>query len=213
MSLGGMSGPALATEFDVINTSTPSLNYLIDDANVLNKTTKKSVNDRLYKLETETGYRVEVVTVRKLEFETDSFAFGDKILARWYPDKSDADKKGILIVVTTAKDGAIIGGPSFMQKVGDSMVDSVLSDNIPVLTEQEKFNETITSSIKRLEASIIGSKDPGAPQRPDENRSRTYKTRQETDKSRNVFATIVLVLLGISVIVPMLQYWGYTSKE
>lgn len=46
-----MSGPALATEFDVINTSTPSLNYLIDDANVLNKTTKKSVNDRLYKLE------------------------------------------------------------------------------------------------------------------------------------------------------------------
>ena len=58
---------------------------------------------------------MEVVTVRKLEFETDSFAFGDKILARWYPDKSEADKKGILIVVTTAKDGAIIGGPSFMQ--------------------------------------------------------------------------------------------------
>lgn len=175
---------------------------------------------------------MEVVTVRKLEFETDSFAFGDKILARWYPDKSDADKKGILIVVTTAKDGAIIGGPSFMQvlltctyeshtltshmrlqatcaykphapqvtctcnactgyvfmyrlnidaavvllsntlhkapkcespigqfllqKVGDSVVDSVLGDNIPVLTEQEKFNETITSSIKRLEASITG---------------------------------------------------------
>lgn len=66
-------------------------------------------------LQTETGYRVEVVTVRKLEFETDSFAFGDKILARWYPDKSEADKKGILIVVTTAKDGAIIGGPSFLQ--------------------------------------------------------------------------------------------------
>ena len=51
MSLGGVTGPALATEFDVINTSTPSLNYLIDDANVLNKTTKKAVNDRLYKLE------------------------------------------------------------------------------------------------------------------------------------------------------------------
>lgn len=51
MAFGGVSGPAVATEFDVINTSTPSLNYLIDDANVLNKTTKKSVNDRLYKLE------------------------------------------------------------------------------------------------------------------------------------------------------------------
>ncbi|DBA76985.1 TPA: hypothetical protein ACH3X1_009576 [Trebouxia sp. C0004] len=58
------------------------------------------------------GYRLEVVTVRKLEFETDGLAFGDKILARWYPNKADADKKGIMIVVTTGKDGAITGGPS-----------------------------------------------------------------------------------------------------
>jgi hypothetical protein len=27
----------------------------------------------------ETGYRLEVVTVRKLEFETDAFAFADKV--------------------------------------------------------------------------------------------------------------------------------------
>ena len=43
-----------------------------------------------------------------------------------------------------------------MQKVGDGLVDSVLGDNIPVLTEQEKFNETVTSSVKRLEAAITG---------------------------------------------------------
>jgi hypothetical protein len=29
--------------------------------------------------QTVTGYRVEVVTVRKLEFETDAFAFADKV--------------------------------------------------------------------------------------------------------------------------------------
>jgi len=213
LSIGSLSGAAVASEFDVINTSTPSLNYLIDDAGVLNKTTKKAVNDRLYKLETETGYRLEVVTVRKLEFETDGFAFGDKILARWYPDKAEADKKGIMIVVTTGKDGAITGGPAFIQKVGDSLIDSVIGENIPILTEQEKFNETITSSVKRLESSLTGQKDPGAPQRAAEGKNRTYKTKAETDKSRNVFSTIVLVLLGISVVVPMLQYWGYTSKE
>ena len=55
------------------------------------------------------------MTVRKLEFETDSFAFGDKLLAKWYPDSSEADKKGIMIIVTTGKDGAITGGPGFMQ--------------------------------------------------------------------------------------------------
>ena len=70
-------------------------------------------------MQTETGYRLEVVTVRKLEFETDGFAFGDKILARWYPDKAEADKKGIMIVVTTGKDGAITGGPAFVQVQDD----------------------------------------------------------------------------------------------
>ena len=44
-----------------------------------------------------------------------------------------------------------------MQKVGDALIDSVIGDNIPIFTEQEKFNETVTSSIKRLEAQITGT--------------------------------------------------------
>jgi hypothetical protein len=52
-----------------------------------------------------------------------------------------------------------------------------------------------------------------APQRADNARKRTYKTKGETDKTRNITSTIVLTLLFISVVVPMLQYWGYTSKE
>lgn len=55
------------------------------------------------------------MTVRKLEFEADAFAFGDKLVAKWFPEKSDADKKGVMIIVTTGKDGAITGGPSFTQ--------------------------------------------------------------------------------------------------
>lgn len=42
---------ALANEFDILNEPTPTKNYVIDDANVLNKTTKKSVNDELSRLE------------------------------------------------------------------------------------------------------------------------------------------------------------------
>ena len=43
-----------------------------------------------------------------------------------------------------------------LQKIGDSMIDSIIGENIPILTEQEKFNETITSSVKRLESSLTG---------------------------------------------------------
>jgi len=38
---------------------------------------------RVMPSQTTTGYRVEVVTVRKLEFETDAFAFADKVGCCW----------------------------------------------------------------------------------------------------------------------------------
>lgn len=66
---------------------------------------------------------------------------------------------------------------------------------------------------KHLCAANPGKPDPGAPQRADKERKRTYKTKDEVNKTRGLTSTIVLVLLFISVVVPMLQYWGYTSKE
>ncbi len=63
------------------------------------------------------------------------------------------------------------------QAVGDDLVDSIISDNIPVLTEQEKFNETAVSSVQRLAAKLRGQPVPAAPQRADSARQRTYKTK------------------------------------
>lgn len=64
-------------------------------------------------MQIETGYRVEVVTLRKLEFENDPFAFGDKLIEKWYPTVEEGADKGLLLIVTTAKDGALTGGPKF----------------------------------------------------------------------------------------------------
>ena len=59
----------------------------------------------------------------------------------------------------------------------------------------------------------VEQEDPGPPKKVETVGGRTYKTKEETDKTRNVTGTIVLVLLGISVVVPMLQYYGYTAKD
>lgn len=45
------AGAALANEFDLLNEPRPTNNYVIDDANVLNKTTKKALNYDLQQLE------------------------------------------------------------------------------------------------------------------------------------------------------------------
>ncbi|GMH32207.1 hypothetical protein BSKO_00041 [Bryopsis sp. KO-2023] len=213
LSLAPLSSPALASEFDILTAPKPTSNYVIDDAKVINKATENSLNKQLFDLEAKTGFRLEVATVRKLEFETDAFAFGDKVIEKWYPTLEEGTNKGILVVVTTAKDGAVTGGPAFLKAVGDDLIDSIISDQIPILTEQEKFNETATSTTKRLEAVLSGNADPGGPSRKDDSRVRTYRTKDETSKTRGATSTIVLTLLFIAVVVPMIQYYGYTAKE
>ncbi len=39
-----------------------------------------------------------------------------------------------------------------------------------------------------------------------------FSVQAETDQKKNITAPLVLTLLAISVVVPMLQYWGYTSE-
>ena len=51
LSLGSLSGAALANEFDLMSSPTPTRAYIIDDAGVLNRTTKKSLTEDLTKLE------------------------------------------------------------------------------------------------------------------------------------------------------------------
>ena len=75
----------------------------------------------------------------------------------------DGTNKGILLVVTTSKDGALTGGPNFMKAVGDPLIESIISNDIPILTEQEKFNETVLECVNRVDAVLRGQEDPGHP--------------------------------------------------
>lgn len=115
--------------------------------------------------------------------------------------------------MTAGKDGALNGGPAFMQAVGDEFIDSIIGENIPVFTQEEKYNECVTSSVKRIEAVLTGAEDPGPPIRNDAERKRTYKTKEEVERTKTVSTTVVGTLLVISVVVPMLQYYGYTSRD
>lgn len=203
--------PAIANEFDILGEPAPTNAYYIDDASVLSKSTRSEINKKLRLLETTYGYRIEVVTVRKLEFETDAYAFADKVLENWYG--SDVDKKGVVLMVTTGKEGAASGGESFVKAVGEDLLDSIASDNIPIFAEEEKFNAAVTTSVDRLVAKINGEAVPEAPRRNDAVRQRTYKTKEETEKSKTVTSTVVLTLLIIACVVPMLQYYGYTARD
>lgn len=204
---------ALASEFDVLNQGPPVESYVVDDAGVLSRLTRSDLKNLLSDLDSRKNLRINFVTVRKLTSKADAFEYADQVLERWYPTVEEGSNKGVVVLVTTQKEGAITGGPAFIQAVGDTVLDSTVSENLPVLAVEEKYNEAVLSTAKRLVAAIDGLPDPGGPKAKENKRESNFKTREETDEKRGQFTLVVGGLLVIAFVVPMAQYYAYVSKK
>jgi uncharacterized membrane protein YgcG len=156
---------------------------------------------------------VVVVTLRKLQFETDAFAFADKVIERWYPTAADGNKKAVLVLVKGSKEGALVAGPELNKKLGSALVDSITGENIPILCEQEKFGEALSSSLRRVSAKLAGGADPGPPKVEAVKTGSNFKTKEETGSKSGKYALVIGGLLVISFVVPMVQYFGYVGKR
>ncbi|KAJ4954506.1 hypothetical protein NE237_011289 [Protea cynaroides] len=208
-----LTDSAIASEFDVLNAGPPTESYVEDDAGVLSRVTKSDLRRLLSDLESRKNFHINIVTVRKLTSKADAFEYADQILERWYPTIEDGNNKGIVVLVTSQKEGAITGGPAFIQAVGENILDATVSENLPVLATDEKYNEAIYSTAKRLVASIDGLPDPGGPKFMENKRESNYRSREETDEKRGQFTLVVGGLLVIAFVVPMAQYYAYVSKK
>lgn len=211
----GAPDMAKAAELEILGTPAPAdgVAYLVDDAGLLSRASAGTLAGELKALEAQTGYHLNVVTVKKLVFEQDPFAFGDKVLETWYPTLEQGNNKGNLLLVKNTKEGAIVGGPAFLKAVGNDVLDSVLSKNIPYNTAEEKYGEALISSVKRISAVLEGKEDPGPPTRFEKNKAATYKTKEETNEKRDIFSNVVIGLLVISFVAPMVQYFGYVVGD
>lgn len=207
------TGPASASEFDVLNERPSQESYVVDDAGVLSRVTKSDLRRLLSDLESRKNFHINFITVRKLTSKADAFEYADQVLERWYPTVEEGNNKGIVVLVTSQKEGAVTGGPAFVQAVGDTILDATVSENLPVLATEEKYNEAVYSSAKRLVAAIDGLPDTGGPSFKDNKRESNFKTREETEEKRGQFSLVVGGLLVIAFVVPMAQYYAYVSKK
>jgi len=204
--------PALANEFDILSVPTPGRGYVLDDAKALSRAGIQQYEKKAADVEKATGYKVVIVTVRKLQFVPDAFEFADKVIENWYPTAEQGDKKAVILLVTSGKEGALVGGPSFSKTIGDNLLESIVLDNIPVLTGEERYTEAALSVLDRVNAKLQGLEDPGPPVRKDKDLSSNFKTREETLEERSKFTGIVGALLVIAFIVPMVQFYAYTRE-
>ena len=66
-----------------------------------------------------------------MQSKADAFEYADQVLEKWYPTIEEGNNKGIVIPITSQKEGAITGGPAFIQAVGDTALDAIVSENLP----------------------------------------------------------------------------------
>ncbi|XP_054802646.1 UPF0603 protein At1g54780, chloroplastic [Prosopis cineraria] len=118
------SDNALASEFDVLNEGPPKDSYIFDDAGLLSRVKRSD-------LEARKNFGINFVTVRKLTSKADAFEYADQVLERWYPTVEEGNNKGIVVLVTGQKEGAVTGGPAFVQAVGEKGLDAAVSENLP----------------------------------------------------------------------------------
>ncbi|XP_006302547.2 UPF0603 protein At1g54780, chloroplastic [Capsella rubella] len=206
-------GAALASEFNIINDGPPKDTYVVDDAGVLSRVTRSDLKKLLSDLEYRKKLRLNFITVRKLTSKADAFEYADQVLEKWYPSIEEGNNKGIVVLITSQKEGAITGGPAFIEAVGENILDATVSENLPVLATDEKYNEAVYSSAKRLVAAIDGLPDPGGPTVKDSKRESNFKTKEETAEKRGQFSLVVGGLLVIAFVVPMAQYFAYVSRK
>lgn len=66
-----------------------------------------------------------------LQSKADAFEYADQVLERWYPTVEEGNNKGIVVLVTSQKEGAATGGPAFVQAVGENILDATVAENLP----------------------------------------------------------------------------------
>lgn len=66
-----------------------------------------------------------------LQSKADAFEYADQVLETWYPSVEEGNNKGIVVLITSQKEGAITGGPAFIQAVGEAVLDATVSENLP----------------------------------------------------------------------------------
>lgn len=66
-----------------------------------------------------------------MQSKADAFEYADQVLEKWYPTLEEGKNKGIVVLVTSQKEGAITGGPTFIQSIGDGVLDATVSENLP----------------------------------------------------------------------------------
>ena len=204
--------PAHATGIkDLPNLASDRSTWVVDQAEVISRTNESQLNSALKKLAQETGNGVNLVAVRRLDYDETIDSFADKLFEAWFPTSEAKAHQTLLVLDTLTNNVAIRTGDAVNETMADDIAQSVAFDTVGVpLREDNKYNEAFLDAGDRLVAVLSGQPDPGPPEVKNTlNTEGTFTKAEDTDAGS---ATIwVIGLLIVATVVPMATYFFYVG--
>lgn len=205
-----LTSPALATgvyQMPTLSAGQPT--WVLDEADVLSRSTEGQISNQLSDLAEQTGNEVRFVTIRRLDYGETAATFTEKLFQKWFPTPEAGEHQTLYVLDTLTNNGAIYTGEGVKSVMSDEIATSVADETLQMpLRQGDKYNEAFLAATARLTTVLSGQPDPGPPTENDLIEvSRTYKSAEETDT--NSATIVVIVVLILATIIPMATYYYY----
>ncbi|NJL00165.1 MAG: YgcG family protein [Spirulinaceae cyanobacterium RM2_2_10] len=207
----GLAAPAWATSASEL----PALNadeatQVVDNADVLSRSTEGRLNRQLSQLAEDTGTEVRLVAIRRLDYGETIDSFADQLFSRWFPTPEASAPQVLLVLDTLTNSSAIRTGEAIPAALTAEIATSVAQDTLLYpIREDGKYNQAFLDASDRLAIVLSGQPDPGAPKIASLDIEATFTTAEETNsKSAGIW---VIVLLVVATVVPMATYFAYVG--
>lgn len=212
--IGFWATPALATGvYQMPSLSSGAATWVIDNGEILSRSTEGRLNNTLSDLAKETDYEVRFVTIRRLDYGETIDTFTEKLFKKWFPTSEEAANQAVLVLDIAKNNSSIQTGEKLKSLLTDEQAESVAQETLQYpIRKGDKYNEAFVEASDRLATILSGKPDPGAPKEEDNiNVESTFKSAEETNDTSATI--IVVVLLVIATIVPMATYYYFQGTR
>mmetsp|Transcript_9541 Transcript_9541/g.20114 ORF Transcript_9541/g.20114 Transcript_9541/m.20114 type:complete len:272 (+) Transcript_9541:33-848(+) len=186
--------------------TTPTTHFL-DEAGVVSRSTEPLVEKALTTLQTNTGLDVHFVLTRAFPFDTEPEEYASELFSQWGLGAKDL----VIVGGTKVARAGLAAGADVKNVLSVQQMESIGNETFPVNAREDKYSAAVLDVNNRILPILYGKEDPGPPKIERESAAGTFKTKQETEKSKFKYWTVFWVLILISFIVPFVQYFWYTK--
>lgn len=209
LSLFCWIAPAAATGvYQMPPAPTPG-DWVIDEADILSRTTEGKVGTVLGDLAKQTGDEVRFVTIHRLDYGETIDSFTNKLFEKWFKTPEAQENQVLLVLDNVTNTAAIRAGESVKSTLADETANSIAQETLLVpLRQGDRYNQAFSDASDRLVAVLSGQPDPGPPIVETVVQTEgTFATAEQTKESN---ATVwVIGLLVAATVIPMATYYLY----